>query len=137
MEYRDCIVLVTGDNSGIGRAFVDRFVGEGGKVIACGRDEALKADHPNAEVRRCDIASHPEVEAVGRNNRRALRRMSTPLILSPCLIIVAPGIRAAPISSPSTCCSGETLLIRHIDLLRSEIGTSTPPLFNSWVGGVA
>ena len=56
MKYRDCIVLVTGGNSGIGRAFVDRFVGEGAKVVACGRDEvalqALKADHPNAEVAR-------------------------------------------------------------------------------------
>ncbi|MGH8645052.1 MAG: SDR family oxidoreductase, partial [Gammaproteobacteria bacterium] len=68
MEYRDCIVLVTGGNSGVGRAFVERFVHEGAKVIACGRDEvtlqALKADHPNAEVRHCDITSRPEVEAL-------------------------------------------------------------------------
>lgn len=68
MEYQDSIVLVTGGNSGIGRAFVDRFVGEGAKIIACGRDEvslqALKADHPKAEVRHCDITSLPEVEAL-------------------------------------------------------------------------
>ncbi|MGH8655321.1 MAG: SDR family oxidoreductase [Gammaproteobacteria bacterium] len=68
MEYRDCTVLVTGGNSGIGRAFVERFVHEGAKVVACGRDEvtlqALKANHPSTEVRRCDVTSHPEVEAL-------------------------------------------------------------------------
>ncbi|MGH8625179.1 MAG: SDR family oxidoreductase [Gammaproteobacteria bacterium] len=65
MDYRDSIVLVTGGNSGIGRAFVDRFVHEGAKVIACGRDEAtlkaLKAEHPGVTVRRCDVTSRSEV----------------------------------------------------------------------------
>jgi len=65
VHYRDSIVLVTGGNSGIGRAFVDRFVHEGAKVIACGRDEttlkALKAEHPEVTVRRCDVTIRSEV----------------------------------------------------------------------------
>src|ERR687895_574352 len=67
-SYRDCIVLVTGGNSGIGKAFVARFVAAGAKVIACGRNEAtlqaLKAAHPGVEAKRCDIASHPERHAL-------------------------------------------------------------------------
>ncbi len=57
-SYRDRIVLVTGGNSGIGKAFVARFVAAGAKVIACGRNEAtlqaLKAAHPGVEAKRCD-----------------------------------------------------------------------------------
>jgi short-subunit dehydrogenase involved in D-alanine esterification of teichoic acids len=63
-SYRDRAVLVTGGNSGIGKAFVARFVAAGAKVIACGRNEAtlqaLKAAHPGVEAKRCDIASHSE-----------------------------------------------------------------------------
>jgi short-subunit dehydrogenase involved in D-alanine esterification of teichoic acids len=63
-SYRDRTVLVTGGNSGIGKAFVARFVAAGAKVIACGRNEAtlqaLKAAHPGVEAKRCDIASHSE-----------------------------------------------------------------------------
>jgi NAD(P)-dependent dehydrogenase (short-subunit alcohol dehydrogenase family) len=40
MEYRNAIILVTGGSSGIGRAFVDRFLREGATVVACDRDEA-------------------------------------------------------------------------------------------------
>ena len=65
---RDRIVLVTGGNSGIGRAFVDRFVAEGAQVFACGRNEAtlaaLKAAGPSVEVQRCDITSAADVKAL-------------------------------------------------------------------------
>jgi NAD(P)-dependent dehydrogenase (short-subunit alcohol dehydrogenase family) len=68
MEYRNAIILVTGGSSGIGRAFVDRFLREGATVVACGRDEAklqgLKAQHPSVEIRPCDITSSDEVKAL-------------------------------------------------------------------------
>ncbi|MGH8606043.1 MAG: SDR family oxidoreductase [Gammaproteobacteria bacterium] len=68
MDYRNAIILVTGGSSGIGRAFVERFLREGATDIACGRDEAklqgLKAQHPSVEIRPCDITSSDEVKAL-------------------------------------------------------------------------
>jgi uncharacterized oxidoreductase len=68
MDYRNAIILVTGGSSGIGRAFVDRFLREGTTVIACGRDEVrlqgLKAQHPSVQIRPCDITSSDEVIAL-------------------------------------------------------------------------
>ena len=52
MNYRDRIVLITGGNSGIGRAFVDRFVEAGARVFTCGRNARtlgeLRAAHPGS-----------------------------------------------------------------------------------------
>ena len=60
MNYRDRIVLITGGNSGIGRAFVDRFVEAGARVFTCGRNARtlgeLRAAHPGIDAWRCDIA---------------------------------------------------------------------------------
>jgi uncharacterized oxidoreductase len=68
MEYRNAIILVTGGSSGIGRAFVDRFLREGATVVACDRDEAklqgLKTQHPSVQIRPCDITSSDEVKAL-------------------------------------------------------------------------
>jgi uncharacterized oxidoreductase len=68
MDYRNAIILVTRGSSGIRRAFVDRFLREGATVIACGRDEVrlqgLKAQHPNVQIRPCDITSSDEVIAL-------------------------------------------------------------------------
>lgn len=54
MHLRDKTILVTGGARGIGRAMTRRFVAEGAKVIAVGRDAGqlarLEAEHPGAVV---------------------------------------------------------------------------------------
>lgn len=82
MDYRNAIILVTGGSSGIGRAFVERFLREGATDIACGRDEAklqgLKAQHPSVEIRPCDITSSDEVkstDSVSHTGIRAARHL--------------------------------------------------------------
>src|SRR5690242_18583342 len=66
MAYKSAIVLVTGGTSGIGRAFVDRFVAEGATVYTCGRDpdrlEALRKAWPSVSVFPCDVANTVEMQ---------------------------------------------------------------------------
>lgn len=54
MHLRDKTILVTGGARGIGRAMTRRFVAEGAKVIAVGRDAGqlarLEAEHPGVVV---------------------------------------------------------------------------------------
>ena len=68
MDYRDRVVLITGGNSGIGRAFVDRFVTAGARVFTCGRNAStltkLRAAYPGIEAWRCDITSADQVDAL-------------------------------------------------------------------------
>jgi uncharacterized oxidoreductase len=63
----DRVVAVTGGNSGIGQAFVERLAGLGAKVIACGRNEAtlqkLQSKNPAIEPFRCDITVRQDVFA--------------------------------------------------------------------------
>ena len=59
---------MTGGNSGIGRAFVERLATDGAKVIACGRNEAtlgtFRNQTPTIEAVRCDITVRQDVLAL-------------------------------------------------------------------------
>lgn len=62
------VTLVTGGNSGIGRAFVAKLAMANAKVIACGRNQAtlqeLQHEHPAVEAVPCNIAERAEVRSL-------------------------------------------------------------------------
>jgi uncharacterized oxidoreductase len=62
------IVVVTGATSGIGHEFAVRFVADGAKVIACGRNEIalrkLQEEQSSIEVFRCDITERLDLLAL-------------------------------------------------------------------------
>jgi len=62
------VVAVTGGNSGIGRAFVERLAGYGAKVIACGRNEVTLQELRNMDSAidtfNCDITVRQDVLAL-------------------------------------------------------------------------
>jgi uncharacterized oxidoreductase len=77
-EWNDRVVVVTGGNSGIGRAFAKRLAADGAQVVACGRNQTslqqLQNENPTTEIFRCDITSRPDVlvmvEAIHRKHGR-------------------------------------------------------------------
>lgn len=64
------VTLVTGGNSGIGRAFVEKLAMANAKVIACGRNQdtlqQLQREHPGVEAVRCNIAEREDVLALAQ-----------------------------------------------------------------------
>lgn len=64
MDLGGHTILITGGGSGIGRAFAERFVAAGSRVIACGRrSEALeeaKSAIPGLESIVCDVSREDE-----------------------------------------------------------------------------
>ena len=78
-EWGGRVVVVTGGNSGIGRAFVERLAAENAKVIACGRSDVtlqeVQNQHSGVEVFRCDITAAPEVLALAEPSWKAMGRL--------------------------------------------------------------
>jgi len=64
-SWANRIIVITGATSGIGHAFAVRFVAEGAKVIACGRNEAalqkLREQLSTIEVFRGDITERSDL----------------------------------------------------------------------------
>ncbi|MGB2657479.1 MAG: SDR family NAD(P)-dependent oxidoreductase, partial [Pseudolabrys sp.] len=59
-------VLITAGAAGIGREFARAFTANGAKVFVCDVDDkaiaAIAKEIPGLLVRRCDMASRPEIE---------------------------------------------------------------------------
>ncbi len=72
MKFKDRTVLVTGGNSGIGRAIALRAAGEGARLAICGRDREkgaatlaeLRATGAEAEFFPADVADEAQAKAV-------------------------------------------------------------------------
>ncbi len=62
-------VVITGATSGIGHEFAVRFVAEGAKVIACGRNDTalrkLQEQFSAIDVFRCDLTERSDLDALG------------------------------------------------------------------------
>jgi NAD(P)-dependent dehydrogenase (short-subunit alcohol dehydrogenase family) len=71
MDIKGKTAIVTGGSKGIGLAIAKALVGEGAKVVVCGRDSVTLADvvkklSANGEIsfKRCDVSKWEDVEAL-------------------------------------------------------------------------
>jgi 2-dehydro-3-deoxy-L-fuconate 4-dehydrogenase len=65
-RLQDRTAFITAAGQGIGRAIAEAFVAEGAKVIATDVDESKVADLKGATVRRLDVRSTAEVNALAK-----------------------------------------------------------------------
>lgn len=69
MKLEGRVAVVTGAAQGIGRAYVNRLLADGAKVVFCDvqdnlGEEALAAFGSNARYKHCDVTQEAEVEAL-------------------------------------------------------------------------
>jgi NAD(P)-dependent dehydrogenase (short-subunit alcohol dehydrogenase family) len=84
MRLRDEVAIITGGNSGIGRATAELFAKEGAKVAIAARNEKL-GEETVAAIRRLggeaifiatDVAREPQVRRMGRRTAKAFGKIS-------------------------------------------------------------
>src|ERR1022692_4747627 len=68
MKISGNTIFITGGTSGLGLAFVERYLELGNKVIICGRREdrlkSLKTKHPSLITFKCDVSDSLQREKI-------------------------------------------------------------------------
>ncbi len=82
MRFRDKVCIVSGGDSGIGRAVSERFAAEGGRVLLVDQDEthsgevvrSITGAGGTAAFEKADVAVSAEVRAAMRSRARSASR---------------------------------------------------------------